>query len=578
MEPARATVEIGGRRLDVEGTWDSAANVASVRVENGIPTAAVLPALPDGLRRMLEESVEPLDFPLRTEAQLGPASPEHLADTAEVHVEAGSLRAWGMAVAGVSAEVRREGNAWRVPKATLTLDKEGERSALVATGMEYDAEKGTFSGRVKGKVRPDALLDCTMLGTDSFIRNILERFGFTRAGDVDFRVRGRTEPFDFVARGNAAVKGASLHGVTVDTAETLLAVTPTNLTATAAKLTRPEGWARGEVSVDFDACTVRLDADTTFSPRAVCQMLGPTVEEFAAPFKMEGPCHSSLKGTLDYHNFARTRLEGHAEGEQLGYGPWVAEIAAADVRVNGYRVDISNASGKLWGGDVKGEASFFPVRTADTWHFEGAAEGTKVSLADALAATFEKPSENMHGAVSFSGNVGGDFGDGLIASLNGDMRVSVADGLLFQTRLLSGLSSTLQFVIPGFDWFAQTDASATVSIRNGVARTEDANIAGPLFGVKAKGSCDAAGRTLNFQVEVKLLDRGILATLVHIATAPVTRLLKFRLSGTLDDPHWSAVNLNPKKLLKIVTPSTYTGSGEEKNSGPAKPLPVPTAE
>ena len=582
LEPVRVSVESGGGRLGVEAAWNTVEDVAWARAENTIPVSALAPALPDEARRALEETLEPLDFPWRVTAKAEPGPAGTLADRAEGRVEAwGGMRVAGMQVASVSASMRRDGNEWRVPAAALTMEKAGERCTLEVSNAVWEASAGTFRGRLRGAVRPDVLLDCTAFDSDSFVRDILERFAFTRAGEVDFRVAGRTDPFDFTARGRAAVKGASLHGVAVDSAETMLTVTPSNLVAAAAKMSRGDDLARGDVKVDFDRSTVWLDVDTTFAPRDICRLLGPTVEEFAAPFRMEGPCHSSLKGTLDYHNFSRTLLTGHAEGERLGFGPVETETAVADVGVRGYRVDVSNVVARLWGGDVTGEASFFPVRTADTWHFEGAADARKVSLADALNAVLggERETE-LRGAVSCAGTLSGDFGEGFLGSLGGDMRVSVADGLLFQTKLLSGLSSILQYVIPGFDWFAQTDAAATVSIRRGIVRTEDATIAGPLFGVSGKGSCGTDGSKLNFQVEVKLLDRGIVATVVHIATAPLTRLLKFRLKGSLANPDWEAVNLNPKKLLKIVKPSTYTGgNGEDsgRRTGPAKPLPVPTA-
>lgn len=68
------------------------------------------------------------------------------------------------------------------------------------------------------------------------------------------------------------------------------------------------------------------------------------------------------------------------------------------------------------------------------------------------------------------------------------------------------------------------------------------------FSVKATGDYFLDGN-LNYRVEVQLLRNGTLATIVRLATLPVTRLLEFRLTGTFEDPRWRPVNLNLPDLF-----------------------------
>lgn len=562
----------GGGTLSLSGWWDSAADLASVSFLNTLPASVLLPALPDAWRNAAADAVSPLDFPVRIAASSGPAAPAALPDAFSGTVSAGPLTAMGIPVRSVSAAFSRDGDTWALRDVTLEALRGDAPCALSVPEATYHPATSAFSARIRGNVWPDLLLSVPAIPPDSIVRDLIGRFAFVSPPEANLRLSGTVEPFDFSLRGLVTGRDVSLHGEPVDTVEALISASPVHFAASNVKMSRPEGAARGEAFVSFTDELVRLDVDTTFAPRAICKLLGPTVEEFAEPFRMEGPCHSQLRGTLDFHNFARTDLVGHADGQRLGFGRWETDTATADVSIRGYRINVSNIVARAWGGSLSGEAAFFPVRTSDAWHFEVAADAKKVDLAALLAASLENPPPDMRGAVSFSGTVSGDTSPDIPASLAGSGKVSIGDATLFKTRLLSGLSSILQNVVPGFDWVVNTDARAEFRIRDGVLRIPQATIATPLLGLTASGSY-RFDNTLDFEAEGKLLRRGVLASVVQFVTSPVTRLLKFRLSGSFENPSWSAVNLNPKRLLKLVDPSTYTSSTPSR--APAAPLPVP---
>ena len=64
---------------------------------------------------------------------------------------------------------------------------------------------------------------------------------------------------------------------------------------------------------------------------------------------------------------------------------------------------------------------------------------------------------------------------------------------------------------------------------------------GTLFGVKAKGEYFFTG-VLDYDVEIQLFRGGPVAAIVRLATSPVTRLLRARLTGTFENPRWGLVN------------------------------------
>ena len=147
-----------------------------------------------------------------------------------------------------------------------------------------------------------------------------------------------------------------------------------------------------------------------------------------------------------------------------------------------------------------------------------------------------------------TGRVGGYIGKGTGPLATGAGRINVRGGLLFQTKLFSGLSSILAKLIPDFTLFAQTDAGGDYTIRNSRLHSSNIQLQGTVFSVKAGGSY-GFDNSLDYRVEVQLLRGGPVAALVRLATLPVTRLLEFRLTGTFEDPRWRPINLDPSELF-----------------------------
>ena len=573
LDLRNASLGIADASLSLSASWNTASNLVSVSLVNTLPPAAILPALPPELRQTVADSVSPLDFPVRIAASAGPSAPADLPSTLSGTLSAQSFTVLGVPLRSASAAFALSNSVYTLRDVSIEALRGDSPCALAVSEATYDPATTAFSARVSGSVYPDLLLAVPVIPPDSLVRDIVSRFAFDSPPEARLRLSGALSPFDFSLRGFVTGRNVSLHGVPIDTAEALIAVTPTNFAASSVKMSRPEGAARGDVLVSFPDETVRLDVDTTFAPRAICKLLGPTVEDFAAPFRMEGPCHSRLRGTLDFHNFARTDLSGHADGQRLGYGRWETETASADVSVRGYRISVSNIVARAWDGTLSGEASFFPVRTADAWHFEVAANASKVDLSSLLAVSLDNPSD-LRGTATFSGTLSGDTSPDPLASLVASGRVHLSDATLFKTRILSGLSSILQSVIPGFDWLVQTDASATFRVRDNALRVTEASAATPVFGLTATGTY-RFDNTLDFEAEGKLLRHGVFAGVIQFITSPVTRLLKFRLRGSLEDPSWSAVNLNPKRLLDLVKPSTYSATPAGAPPLPADAIPLP---
>ena len=132
-------------------------------------------------------------------------------------------------------------------------------------------------------------------------------------------------------------------------------------------------------------------------------------------------------------------------------------------------------------------------------------------------------------------------------SIEGQGQVYIHNGSLFHVRLFGGLSKILSKLYPGLGYTAQTEFLMPFTLDGGKLKSDDVSIKGAVISLKGHGEYQLGG-DLNYQAQVQLLRSGILAETLRLLTFPVTKLLEFKLLGTLDEPRWRPVNL-PKELF-----------------------------
>ncbi len=191
------------------------------------------------------------------------------------------------------------------------------------------------------------------------------------------------------------------------------------------------------------------------------------------------------------------------------------------------------------------------------WRYEVAMDSVEsVQIDQLLEASLGKPVEKLRGALDATGKISGMIGQGQGPTVTGSGTAKIRNGFLMETKLFAGLSYLLSKIMPSFSAFAQTEATGDFAIRNSRIRSEDIRLEGTVFSVKAGGSY-GFDNTLDYVAEVQLMRGGVVASLVRWATMPVTRLLEFRLGGTLADPTWKPQNLTLDVFKRLV------GSGED---------------
>lgn len=127
--------------------------------------------------------------------------------------------------------------------------------------------------------------------------------------------------------------------------------------------------------------------------------------------------------------------------------------------------------------------------------------------------------------------------------------MNIRDGYLFQIPLRWQLSQWLSKLYSGLGFATQTEFDSAFVIRDGHVHSDEARLKGTLVSLRGEGDYYFDER-LDLTVQVQLLQKGLVADAVRWVTSPVTKLLEFRLGGTIREPQWRPENL-PKELFFI---------------------------
>lgn len=534
----------GSGRLGLSGWYSLTDQMVSAHLLSTLSPDMFLDLFPGDIRAKAATWVADYRFPLRLELQVGPAPAASAAEHVEGRLSFSQARIRAVPVGNFDVRFSRAGPVLSIENAILQLDSTPQTSRLDIRAGSFDWTTRQFQAQVAGTLNPHVLKPWLTPN----MRTIVDWFGVREplAGDVILGgVAGNPAIY---CHGPVQATNFTIHGVAVQSLQGYLDITNEVMHITGATLARPEGIARGEVHMAFSNQTLRLDVDSTLDPRATAEMIGPAVADFMKPFQLNGPARLRMEGLLDYCNFSLNHLEAQVEAQRFGYDRWEADRASFDLSVRGRRVRITNAVATAYGGRFAGHGVLYPVFSDANWRYEADVAATGARLADLLSASIAEPVEELRGTLDGNARIGGYIGKGTGPTVTGAGQVDVRSGLLFQTKLFSGLSAILSRIIPEFTLFAQTDASGSFNIRNSRLSSRNIQLQGTVFSVKASGDYSFAG-DLDYRVEVQLLRGGAVAALVRLATLPVTRLLEFRLTGTFDDPRWRPVNLNLADLF-----------------------------
>ncbi len=305
------------------------------------------------------------------------------------------------------------------------------------------------------------------------------------------------------------------------------------------------------LAADFNVSRVYVtNAYSTLEPRPVLHALGPEIEDVMAPYRFLQPPTVHLEGYVPMENpqDANMIFEGLA-------GPFEClkfRVPRVTGRVHWLNntLTITNVQAEFYGGDGTGWAKFFfPVEPGTQFAFGVNTTNTNLRL---LMDDLTSPTNSLDGRFNLN-LVITDADSEKPLSWNGYGDAQLRDGLIWAIPIFGVLSKPLDAIMPGVGNSRVSSASANFVIANSVIRSDDLEMRSPAMRLQYRGTVDF-DRNVRARVTAEPL-RGtpVLGPVMNVALWPVTRLLQYKITGTLADPKPEPVYI-PKILLFPLAP------------------------
>jgi hypothetical protein len=476
----------------------------------------------------------------------------------------------GVAVEEAACDLSGEGASLRFNGVNGTARRLGMRGRFQGD-LVYRLDAGALDGNVVLEMDPRLVLPILDECGAAVCAEVFRRFDFGAAlprGEVKFSADCRP-PFALRLDAGLWLRDCQYQGVSLLRADGRLAVNLSKSQGTVSLqdllVVRPEGIAKCSLCIRPGEEEVTMDLTSALDPAALAQLVGIYSAERFASTRFEGPVNVTARGRVDFGAGGRTDLSVSAAGRSVGFGRFLSDDCSVVCRVRGRTNSISSITGHIFGGGYAGAMAVVWPPTGDetgrtTYELNGEAQGIVLG---AVAAAFGQDAERHPGRLRLKGRLAGEVGDPRSMTGSGELRVS--DGRVFLMPVFGGLSEYLAQIIPGVDFILrQTDARASFTVADRQIRAQKVSIEGDVLSLSGEGRC-GFDQTVDFAVQVRLMkEHTLVAKLLRVVTYPISKLLEFKLEGTLSEPKWYPVSF-AKALLQRLRgePRGSREAGEE---------------
>lgn len=526
-------IDEGAHRVRVEGAYSIDDDMLECRAYGDLsPSKAVLFA-PQQIRELILENGGLHGKALSGEAWVGPCTLDQ------------SPRHWGL---WLSLE---QGETCDVPIESAFVSLKCEQDRFIIKDVFLRAGSGPGSGTLQFNSISDAsqrlhsgditvALDLRLFKNylPGWLRNIVHMFD-TEVSPLSFNgsfssrmgVPRSTEVHGNLHATNLVFRGASLTGL-----DAYLAYSNEVLQLNPAQLTCGTGAVSGSLRLDFGSGQHDLDVTVTTNPRHVAPVVSRRFAEMFQPYRFSDDILLRITGRVDVLHDAATDLQISASGRNIGVRNIVFDrLSFASQRGPGW-LSVTNATGSLCDGVVTGRLNI--VFGADSDQASAELYASDISMSRFMPMLKGASSTGHEGRLSFSLNLAGPHPDTpLWTNWVGAGSLRIKDGRLLTIPLFGGLSTLLGKIYPGLGFSEQNLAEATFIFRDGGMYTDDLKLEGGMVSLAARGRYTWDDR-LDFKVQVRPFRDGSVASAVRLVTLPLSKLLEFKVKGSLGNPLW----------------------------------------
>jgi hypothetical protein len=461
----------------------------------------------------------------------------------------------GAAIDSVRGHFSYSNLVWRVPDLTAAQSE----TWVELSGNEDDASK-MYACHVRGAFNPEVMRP--FLTTSNALR-AFNRYTLNEPAHFDVNVSGCLKDWDSLgATGNVAltnlvIRGQSAESVAADfsyTNRVLEIFHPQMLRAKGSQILTAE-----KVTLDFNTKLAEFtNGFSTTEPMMVARAIGPKIGRLLEPYQFAEPPTVNVSGRLPLRDVNSMRDLDDADmtfevvqGRQFQWLRLKAPRITGTIHWLGETLLLTNIAAAFYGGDGNGHADFdfSPPHPGADYRF--AFNVTNVDL-HRMMQDLASPSNKLEGTLAGRLVVTSASTESL-QTWNGFGHEDLRDGLLWDVPVFGILSPALNAMTPGLGNSRATDAAARFIITNGVIFTDSMEIRSTMTRLQYTGTVDLR-QNVNARVEAQLLrDTPVIGPAVSLILTPFTRLLEYKVTGTLQNPKKEPVYV-PKIFLLPLHP------------------------
>ena len=393
---------------------------------------------------------------------------------------------------------------------------------------------GSFRAQIDSGINPNSLRGLLKGPAADGLRD----WDFQEAPKVSLTVTGTSaDPACWETQGSVGLGRTRMRGVPMDWANAKVDVKGQVFTYRDFTLQRDEGAATGTFSYDFakhEARLVNIHARLNTTEAAV--WIDPDLARQLAPYRFKTAPSLTLDGFVQCANDQGTHLDVQVEapggldytfcGRTLSFPKIAGHVFFGE-----HRIVLKDVVGTLCGGTVQGNADIALGR--DSPGYTADIEANQIDFASLTKLYFNY--DDSHGLLNGRFDFGGKSDDPW--TLYGKGQVEVTEGNVFAIPLLGPFSGILNTIVPGMGYNVAHDGTCTFAVRDGVITTRDFVVKGQGFNMIGDGRLLFLDDRLNFNI--RLNAQGLPGVLLF----PVSKLLEYAGTGTLEDPVWKPVLL-----------------------------------
>ena len=468
--------------------------------------------------------------------------------TIEGKVNSGPVTFRGIQVDAVESDLGYANLTWSLPN-LVAKRPEGE----VRFAMRSHTESQDFYFDFHSTIDPHAIQPAL---ENERQKKGFAYFDFDQTPVIEGQIWGRWRERELTGfRASVAATNFMFRAQQVDRLTAGLMLTNGVLHATNAVLNRPEGKATLE-ALGYDVGTKRLfltNAVGQLDPVAVTRAIGPRTARALEPYRFKEPPRTRVNGWVQTgpgRNPAGLRFE--VDGGAFQFSKFNTLDINGDILWQGHTLTLTNVVSEFYGGELRGDlfAEFDENRSAEIdFHLETKQTELTGFMSDVLGRD-----------SGLSGQVDGVLDIRAISndwsSWNGTASAKLKDGYLWELPLFGMFSPLLDRMAPGLGASKFSEGTADFQIVDSIVKSRNLELKSPLVRLQYTGDVDFEGRISDAGVVAEALRDTwvigpVLGPVLNLALSPIERMLKFNVTGTLNDPEMELKHI-PKVLLVPV--------------------------